>query len=391
MAYEFERSLRAIEADRGTGALIGIGCAFALLFAWGVWFFEAKVTEYAATERARIEVEHAAWPVEAPVAGRVAARRITLGAEVRAGDVLVELDSAPERHRLEEERARLLGVGWELAALARMRDAEERAIVSDRKAQSTALGESRARRAEVDLGAEFARREADRIALLAESGVMAQAEVLRSQTEARKLRAVSRAAALGLDRQRDEQLVRDSRAQGELERLRREEASLEARREASRAMIETLSYEIERRTIRAPIGGRVADDAAVPVGAYVEEGVRLAVILPLGKLKIVAQVPAEVALGRVHPGQKARLRLDAYPWTEFGTVPAVVSGVASEPRDGSVRVELDLEAGAVNPRIVLEHGLEGTLEVDVIELSPVSLVRRIAGRWLLAEPAKEGS
>jgi multidrug resistance efflux pump len=391
LAYEFERSLRALEADRGTGALIGIGCAFVLLLAWALWFFEARVTEYAATDRARIEVEHAAWPVESPVAGRVGARRITLGAEVAAGDVLVELDSAPERHRLEEEQARLMGVGWELAALARMRAAEEQTIANDRKAQRTARSESRARRAEVDLGAEFARLEAGRVALLAESGVMAQAEVLRSQTEARKLRAVSDAAAFGLHRQRDEQLVRENRAQGELERLRREEASLEARREASRAAIETLSYEIERRKIRAPIAGRVADDAAVPVGAYVEEGVRLAVIVPAGELKIVAQVPTEVALGRVHPGQKARMRLDGYPWTEFGTVPAVVSGVASEPRDGTVRVELDLEPSAVSPRIVLEHGFEGTLEVDVIELSPASLVRRIAGRWLLAEPSKDGS
>jgi membrane fusion protein (multidrug efflux system) len=313
-----------------------------------------------------------------------------LGAEVRAGDVLVELDSSPERHRLEEEQSRLLGTGWELEALGRVREAEEKAVASDRQAQLTALGESRARRVEAELGAGFAVREAERIARLVENGVMAQAEVLRTQTEAKKLGAISAAAALGLDRQRDEQLVRRDEARAELEGLRREAASLEARREISHAVIETLTYEVERRRIRAPIGGRVADDAAVPVGAYVEEGTRLAVIVPSGGLKVVARFASPVALGRVRSGQKARMRLDGYPWAEYGTVSAVVTGVASEPRDGVVRVELDLVPGS-NPRIFLEHGLEGTVEVDVLELSPASLVRRIAGRWITSEPPRAGS
>src|SRR5262249_45676164 len=95
-----------------------------------------------------------------------------------------------------------------------------------------------------------------------------------------------------------------------------------------------------------------------------------------------------LTLGRVQPGQKAQLRLDAFPWAQFGSVSATVTRVASEIRDNLVRVELTPDV--VPTAIVMQHGLLGSIEVDGGQASPASLVLR-AGGVLLANPTRPGA
>jgi membrane fusion protein (multidrug efflux system) len=61
-----------------------------------------------------------------------------------------------------------------------------------------------------------------------------------------------------------------------------------------------------------------------------------------------------------------------------------VSNVASEVRDGRVRVELAMAAPQA-ARMPLQHGLRGTVEVEVEQAAPATLVLRAAGQ-LLARP-----
>jgi hypothetical protein len=91
-----------------------------------------------------------------------------------------------------------------------------------------------------------------------------------------------------------------------------------------------------------------------------------------------------VALGRVQTGQPALLRLDSFPWTQYGSLAATVASVASEVRDGRVRVEL-MVASEPTARLPLQHGLRGTVEVEVEQAAPATLVLRAAGQ-LLASP-----
>ena len=78
----------------------------------------------------------------------------------------------------------------------------------------------------------------------------------------------------------------------------------------------------------------------------------------------MAEFLPAVALGRVRAGQPARLRLDSFPWTQYGSLATTVSRVASEVRDGRVRVELTV-ASQPTARLPLQHGLRGTVEVEV--------------------------
>jgi hypothetical protein len=113
----------------------------------------------------------------------------------------------------------------------------------------------------------------------------------------------------------------------------------------------------------------------------VEPGARLGTIVPSGTLRAVAFYDPSTSVGRVQPGQRARVRLHGFPWTKYGSIPATVDRVGNEPKDGQIRVELVLkpEPGS---RIPLQHGLPGTAEVEVERVSPAALVLDAAGRFL---------
>jgi hypothetical protein len=73
---------------------------------------------------------------------------------------------------------------------------------------------------------------------------------------------------------------------------------------------------------------------------------------------------------------------------DMTTAAATVSRVASEVRNGRVRVELSVDPDGASP-IPLQHGLPGAVEVQVERVAPVTLVLRTAGK-LLAQPVTGG-
>ena len=86
------------------------------------------------------------------------------------------------------------------------------------------------------------------------------------------------------------------------------------------------------------------------------------------------------------------MRLTGFPWTQYGTLPGTVAQVGGEIRDGRVRVEFLLTDHPTVP-ISLEHGLPGTLEVEVDRVSPATLVLRSAGQLVIGgngPAAREG-
>ena len=98
-----------------------------------------------------------------------------------------------------------------------------------------------------------------------------------------------------------------------------------------------------------------------------------------GDVRIVAMFePAEV-LGRVHAGQSGTLRVEGRTSTPLRSIRGRVERVGRELRDGLVRVELVLEATPEASRLA-QHGLRGTVEIEVERVSPAELVLRAAGR-----------
>jgi membrane fusion protein, adhesin transport system len=101
-------------------------------------------------------------------------------------------------------------------------------------------------------------------------------------------------------------------------------------------------------------------------------------VVPDGEFVVVADFEPSAALGRVRPGQKAQMRLDGFPWAQYGTLGATVTRVGGEIRDNLVRVEFRPQA-PVPKDIVLQHGLPGAIEVTLEQVAPAVLLLRSAG------------
>jgi membrane fusion protein (multidrug efflux system) len=306
------------------------------------------------------------------------ASRLSLGAEVQAGDVLLELDATALELSLGERRARQAAIPVEIVALEAEIRAQEEALAAGRRAAGAIGAEARARSREADVAAEFSERETRRSAALREGGLLSEADARRSEAESAGRRAAAEAARISIGRVASELEVTVSERRAEIAGLRRTVASLEGERATLTAAIRKLDHDVELYRIRAPVSGRLGEIAALQAGGVVREGERIGVVVPTEALRAVAQFLPPRAIGRIRPGQAARLRLDGYPWTQYGTIAATVAGVGSEPRDGQIRVELTVHPDAASP-IPLVHGLPGTVEVEVDRVSPATLALRAAG------------
>lgn len=378
-AATFSRTTRALQADGARGAWWVWGLAALGLAAWGGWFVFAGVGVVEVSRQARLEVARAPHAVAAQQAGALVRSTLVIGQRVQAGDVLAELDTTGARLQLAEEAARAATVGPRLASLQAELAAQADALAADQQAAQAALQAAQARVAEARAAADFAGEQARRVAADARAGGGAEVDALRAAAEARRLAAqhdalVADARRLALDAE-----TRQRQGRVQAQALRRAQAALDGELQASRAVQARLAQQVERFVVRAPVAGTVAEVQALAPGAWVGEGQKLATVVPEGELVVVAEFDPASALGRLRPGQRATLRLDGFPWAQYGSVPAQVQRVAGELRGSTLRVELRPEPGA---RVPLQHGLPGRVEVDVERTSPFALLLRAAGRPL---------
>lgn len=381
MPTPFTRCARSLAADGFNRSALSILSVAILMGGWLAWLTLAEVALYETTGEARLEVDRGGRPIEALIGGRVTVTHLKVGGEVKAGDVLVELETEAQRLQLAEEQARVAALQGQLAALNGQTSAQQRVQTETRQAAPVAIDESRARLEEAEAGARAAADEARRIELLRADGLISEAEAVRARAEAERRRAAADALRIAITRLNKDQRAQDSSQQATLESLKRDAAVIEGEIKTRQATVERLLYEISQRFIVAPANGKLGEVADLRPGQVIHEGDRIGAVIPDGKLRAVATFPPSDSLGRIRAGQKASLRLDGFPWTEYGKVAAEVTNVASEPRSGKVRVEL-LARPESAPLIPMQHGMPGSLEIEVERTTPAALVLRSLGKLL---------
>ena len=378
MSAAFSRSVQAMRAGHRRRSLAAIATAMVLLGGWLAWLFFARVSRYEVSEVARVEVGQTAHRIAAPVLGKVTAVHLALGAAVEVGDILVEIDDEPQRLERGEKEARYDAAAAQLAPLAREVAAHEQALAETLQAGRARIDESKAHGRESEGAARFQEAAAARAERLRREGLLSESEMERFTAEAQQKRLAAEGQERATERTDAEHRSRASELRAELAGLARQAAALEGEKAVLRAAIDGLVADIERRKVRAPIAGRIGEITVLRAGAFLKEGDPIAAVIPAGELRIVAEFPLS-SVGRVRAGQTARTRLEAYPWTEYGTVPAVVESVGTEAQRAHVRVELTLQLPPSSP-ILLQHGLLGKVVVEVERVSPATLLLRAAGQ-----------
>jgi membrane fusion protein (multidrug efflux system) len=294
---------------------------------------------------------------------------------------LVELESESEKLSLAEQNTRLSTLQPQIDALREQMAALDRGRHEERTVLNVAVEEAGAKYREAETQWKQAELEAERSRRLHEERLNSDSDYQKTKAEAESKRAAAESLKIAVTRLDPELRVRESERDTRRKQMASDLAKLEADLTTSTATMKRLEWEIERRRIRATTSGRLGDCAVLRPGSWVGEGEKIGMILPGGELRVVADFQPAAALGRVQPGQPATLRLQGFPWAQYGTIGAKVTRVASEIRDGHVRVELALDSHSPS-RVPLQHGLPGAVEVEVERVSPASLVLRTAGQMM---------
>jgi len=103
-------------------------------------------------------------------------------------------------------------------------------------------------------------------------------------------------------------------------RIGREEVTKSARRR-------------EYQALRAPVSGTVQQLAISTVGGVVQPALPILVIVPDDAQPVIEAQILNRDIGFVRVGQKVRVKLEAYPFTEYGVVPGVVEWISKDAVD----------------------------------------------------------
>lgn len=386
MPQPFSRTLRSLEADRSRRgpwiALAGI----VVLAAWATWAFAARVAVFAESSDARLAVRRAVFVLEAPIDGPIETVSAALDQRVARGDVLFQLDDRGPRLARDDAAARIEALEAEIASARAELEAVERTRAQDVAVLAAARREGELVLQRTELEKRMSEEELRRLEELRGSGAVAELSISKARTEVEKKvveidaqrSAVER---LGLQGVRDE-----SDLAARLAGLARTVAEREGALASARSALRRHEHEIELCKVRAPADGTIGEIAPLAPGAFVAAGGQLATVLAEGRVAVEARFTPRDALGRVRAGQAAELALDGFPRVEFGALPLVVERVAGEARDGRVQVELAVQ-GDASARLPREHGLPGSVRVEIERAAPAALLLRAVGRAWSTEAA----
>ncbi len=407
--------------------LLWLICAFlvlALLWAWLGRVDIVAVAQGRTIPSGRVKV------VQAPELGVVRAIHVSEGQKVKAGDPLIDLDptiSGADRDRLAREALAAALDKARLEPILADPDNPEGHFTPPSGATPEMLGvqqrlmaaEAAKFRANIaGLDAEERRRAATRDVSLAQLDKLTAAIPLLRDTEkaVRTLATDGHASKLRHNEVKERLVSTEKDHATESQRLREAEAALAAVRQqrrqaeqefrtqilkelatssekqaAAEQELKKATQRLQLQALRAPVDGTVQQLAATTVGGVVQPAETLMVIVPSDAALEIEAALLNKDVGFVRVGQRAEIKLEAFPYTIYGALTgevidisadAVVSptqGVssvdgrpsgrgtamdASKPPAYTVRVRLDRAAIEVNGRaLLLGPGLAAAIEI----------------------------
>ena len=373
---------------------VWVGAVFALLAAGAVACL-LLFGEYAHRSRVggQLVPDLGVSTVVAPTSGMVGRMTVEEGASVARDQALVRIDlprvaaSGADAHTgigrglddRDSSSAQLAQA--QLAQLAVQEQGQHRQLAMLR----TELGQVRAGIATRDAQVRLGRETADRYREVAASGYVSVVQVRQQEQamlEMLNARQVLERQATALAREIAglEQALAGLPAQ-------REAIEATARREHALLAQERYRHEADGGVlVKAPLAGLVAHRFVEP-GQAVQAGQPLLSLLPEGaRLQAQLQVPSR-AIGFIRPGDRVRLRYQAYPFQKFGhqggrvarisrsAVPPVAGAPSSEPHY-RVLVALDRQE-------VLAYGRPEPLRPGMLLEADILGERRKLHEWLL--------
>ena len=240
-------------------------------------------------------------PIKAPVSGVVSGIPVTEGELVTPGQVLIQFD--PE---VNSERLRSLGLQKEL---------ESRRLKEEVQAFEAREDSLQAKLNSLQQTLNIEKSIVDRMSGLVNQGAIAEVQYLQQKNRLQELQS---------EIAQTEATLREVQAESikSKQQIQRELADLE------RQLVETTKSQ-EYESLRSPIKGHVFDLIPSSPGYAASSGETLLKVVPLGSVEAKVFV-TNADVGFLKPKMTAQVRVDAYPFTQFGDIPGSLKSVGKE-------------------------------------------------------------
>lgn len=241
-------------------------------------------------------------PVKAPFAGVIKDIVAKEGQKVNAGDTLLRFDADVSRKRKETLETQI--------KLERKRFEEESRAVEARKrgVVERLNGLKRSLNTESSIYTN--------IIPLAEIGAMQLTELLRQRNKVEQLESDAQVVKADLEE-----------VEAQLNKLKQE--SLREISELERQMVE-VEDTITKEKLSAPIAGIVYGMIPSSAGYAASAGETLVKVVPGGEIEAKIYITNQ-DVGFMKPGMKAQIRVDAFPYTQFGSITGSLKSVGTLP------------------------------------------------------------
>ena len=286
--------------------------------------------------------------VAAETSGKVAAVGVDIGSSVRRGQMLVRLEDADFKDRVQQAQAQLD------QAIATLRQNEAKiGLKPGQKFTPENVPEVRAAKAGLDLAEKNLRR----YEKLVESGDVSRA--IYDQQKSLRDQAAEQYQALIHQAQQNYAGVANS------------QAAVNAAQTNLSLSKRSLTYTV----VVAPMAGYVSDRPA-DIGEYISPQQKVATIVSLNPLRVRIDVP-EQAIPQIHTGETVSVAVSAYPERNFsGHVARVSPSVTTASRTLTVEADVDNGSGELKP------GQFATIRILLPQTSPAVMVPQRALRTI---------
>ena len=270
---------------------IGFGTVFSLF---------ARIDEVV-TARGQLQGSGAERPIKSAVTSVVREIKVSEGELVSPGQVIVQLDPEINKARLSSLKRQ--------KELETRRLREERSAFRARKESLVAELESQVETLKIES------RIVERMRSMVEVGAVAEIQYLQQRNRLQERRSEIAQTRAGI-----KEVEAESRKS--LQQINREILNIERQ-------INETSKSIELDTLSSPIAGHVFDLVPSSPGYIVSNGETVAKIIPIGDLEAEVFV-SNADIGFLRPNMKAAIRVDAFPFTQFGEIAGKLKAIGKD-------------------------------------------------------------
>ena len=388
------------------------------------WAALSKVDEVGKA-KGKLEPQGRVVDLGASVDGKVVAISVREGEQVEENQQIMELDSEAVSTELQQQEEKLLGQENQLDRLGLLQTQQTLALRAQKQQnQATELekealieqaqkeiANSKSAHQTARIRHDAAREKVLRYQEAYSQGALAKDVLAEAQSKKQEYRESIRQtnndilqsrAALKEQQRGLNSLIQTNnlavlRSREDYDATEQEIIAIEAEIAQTQSIIDGLEYQMQQRTIFAPIAGTVFQLPVKRPGAVVQVGQTVTQIAPQGSPLVLRGRIGSVDSGFLKVGLPVKLKFDAYPFQDYGIVPGHLSWISPDSRVPDNRtptqsnstqapefyeIEVELERNYVQNnerKVTLTPGQTATAEIVIRQ-------RRVAD--ILLEPFK---